>query len=41
MLEHSVFLIPCICGHEVRSKEKTAVCPECGRVLVVEGWGEE
>lgn len=39
MLMHSVYIIPCECGNEVRSETTVAVCLKCGREFVVENWG--
>lgn len=41
MRDESVYVIPCDrCGETVESHEPKTVCPKCGMVLVVDGWGE-
>ncbi len=38
-LSESVYIIPCLCGNEVRSHAPAASCSVCGRLLDVQGWG--
>ena len=35
-MKHSVYIVPCKCGEEVRMPEATGACPHCGRLLEVE-----
>ena len=40
MLDHSVFIADCICGHRIESPTRECICPTCQRQIVFE-WGQD
>jgi hypothetical protein len=34
-----LYVVPCVCGKDIRTSEKTGVCPFCGRMFEFE-WGK-
>jgi hypothetical protein len=39
-MAESCYVIPCPCGHEIRSHAPDALCPRCGTWLIVQNWGQ-